>query len=383
MSSRNAGLKIVWWIDHLGYGGSQKVLSGLIKGVSEITTNQTIVCLNNRVDLKLLQQIEKLGVEVRISNKLKLVTGITLIQTWWWLRRNKHDVAVTFLYFSDIVGLFVSRLCGVSRLISSQESSNNHYTEWHCRLLRYTLKLANVIVLNNDSYSREISRYIPVDSEVRVIPNGLDLADYGCNVNESNIRRNLKLPDGTCLIGSIGRLSREKGLDILIDSLGLLDQVNVHLLIIGDGNEKDQLEKQAEKLGLSDRVHMLGYRTDIKELLNTLTVCVQPSRFEGMPMVILEAMVMGCPVVATTVGGVPQMIRDGVDGWLVPPQDSKQLAIAVSNVLADPIEAHKRAISARNRIVEEFSLGRQVEAWKEVLGDRGCTSSESFGHEVA
>ncbi len=363
-------MKIVWWIDHLGVGGSQKVLSGIIKGASEIASHQAIVCLNDRVDLRLLKRIEELGVEVRISNKWKLVTGITLIQTWWWLRRGKYDVAVTFLYFSDIVGLFLSRLSGVSRLISSQESSNDHYTEWHCRLLRYSLKLANVIVLNNDSYRREISRYIPVDSEVRVIPNGLDLPDYQCSVNESKIRHDLNLPDRTCLIGSIGRLSREKGLDVLIDSLGRLDQVNVHLLMIGDGNEKGQLDKQAGKLGLSDRVHMLGYRTDIKELLNTLHVYVQPSRFEGMPMAILEAMVMGCPVVATTVGGVPQMIRDGVDGWLVPPQDSKQLAIAISNVLADPIEAHKRAISARNRIVEEFSLGKQVEAWKEVLGDR-------------
>lgn len=364
-------MKIVWWIDHLGYGGSQKVLSGIIKGVSEIATSQAIVCLNDGVDLKLLQQIEKLGVEVRISNKWKLITGITLIQTWWWLRRNKYDVAVTFLYFSDVVGLFLSRLCGVSKLISSQESSNKHYTEWHCRLLRCSLKLANVIVQNSGSYSSEISRYIPVGSDVRVIPNGLEFADYQCSVNESKIRHDLKLPHDTCLIGSIGRLSREKGFDVLIDALGRLDQVNVHLLMIGDGNEKDQLEKQTEKLGLSDRVHMLGYRTDIKELLNTLHVCVQPSRFEGMPIVILEAMAMGCPVVATTVGGVPQMIRDGVDGWLVPPQDSKRLAIAISNVLVDPIEAHKRTISARNRIVKEFSLGKQVAAWKEVLGDRG------------
>ena len=364
-------MKIVWWIDHLGVGGSQKVLSGIIKGASEIASHQAIVCLNDRVDMKLLQQIENLGVEVRISNKLKLLTGITLIQTWWWLRRNKYDVAVTFLYFSDIVGLFLSRLSGVSKLISRQESSNNHYTEWHCRLLKYSLKLANVIVLNNDSYSREISRYIPVGSEVRVIPNGLDLADYQCSVNESKIRHDLKLPSGTCLIGSIGRLSPEKGLDVLIDSLGWLDQVNVHLLMIGDGNEKDQLEKQAEKLGLSDQVHMLGYRTDIKELLNTLDVCVQPSRFEGMPMVILEAMATGCPVVATAVGGVPQMIRDGVDGWLVPPQNSQQLAAAISNVLADPTEAQKRAISARNRVLKEFSMGKQVEGWKEVLDNRG------------
>ena len=88
-------------------------------------------------------------------------------------------------------------------------------------------------------------------------------------------------------------------------------------------------------------------------------------------MVILEAMATGCPVVATAVGGVPQMIRDGVDGWLVPPQDSQQLAVAISNVLADPTEAHKRAISARNRVLKEFSLGKQVEGWKEVLVNRG------------
>ena len=88
-------------------------------------------------------------------------------------------------------------------------------------------------------------------------------------------------------------------------------------------------------------------------------------------MVILEAMAVGCPVIATAVGGVPQMIRDGVDGWLVPPQNSQQLAAAISNVLADPTEAQKRAISARNRVSKEFSLGKQVEGWKEVLDNRG------------
>ena len=363
-------MKIVWWIDHLGVGGSQKVLNGIIKGASEIASHQAIVCLNDRVDLRLLKQIEELGVEVRISNKWKLMTGITLIQTWWWLRRGKYDVAVTFLYFSDVIGLMLSRLSGVRKLISCQESSNKHYTKWHCWILRRSLKFANAIVLNSNSYKSDIARYMPIGSEVRVIPNGIDFDVYQCAASGSTIRHDLGLSHETRLIGCIGRLSREKGLDVLVDSFGRLAHANAHLLIVGDGDEKDQLEKQAERLGFREHVHLLGHRTDIKELLKTLQVCVQPSRFEGMPMVILEAMATGCPVVATAVGGVPQMIRDGVDGWLVPPQDSQQLAVAISNVLADPTEAHKRAISARNRVLKEFSLEKQVEGWKEVLDDR-------------
>ncbi len=170
-------MKIVWWIDHLGHGGSQKVLSDILKGLSNVASHQALVCLNDCVDFNLFRQIEKIGVEVRISGKWKLISGITLVQTWWWLRRNKYDVAVTFLYYSDVLGLLLSRLSGIQKLISSQRSSNKHYSYLNCWILRRSLSLADIIVLNSDNYRHDVERYIPAENDGRVIPNGISFPD--------------------------------------------------------------------------------------------------------------------------------------------------------------------------------------------------------------
>jgi glycosyltransferase involved in cell wall biosynthesis len=124
---------------------------------------------------------------------------------------------------------------------------------------------------------------------------------------------------------------------------------------------------QAANLGLSDRVHFLGYRRDASRMLQNLDIYLQPSRFEGMPNAVLEAMAVGCPVIASAVDGHCELIEDGRSGWLVTLEDPVALTAALSASVADPAEARRRGNAARQRVIDYFSTEKMVAGWEAIL----------------
>jgi glycosyltransferase involved in cell wall biosynthesis len=174
------------------------------------------------------------------------------------------------------------------------------------------------------------------------------------------------------IIGSVGRLTYQKGLDVLLDALAQLPFINVHLIVAGTGEERERLREQARRLGIDRRVHLVGYRKDIPQWLGALDVYVQPSRFEGAPNALLEAMAAGCPIVATEVDGNSELIADGIHGWLVQADHVGSLAGALGEALANRQEARRRGAAAYERARTEFSVERMVERWEQVLTDNCC-----------
>ena len=134
-------------------------------------------------------------------------------------------------------------------------------------------------------------------------------------------------------IGTIGRLDRQKGFDLVLRSL--VELPDSHLVIIGDGPERGALEQLAAELGVAARTEFQGWRDDPRRHLTTFDVFVAPSRFEGFPLVIVEAMLAGLPVVASAVGSVAEAVVDGRTGLLVPPEDPRALARALAALLGD------------------------------------------------
>jgi glycosyltransferase involved in cell wall biosynthesis len=126
-------------------------------------------------------------------------------------------------------------------------------------------------------------------------------------------------------------------------------------------------------LGIHQKVHFAGYRRDAAKILESLDLYVQPSRFEGMSLAVLEAMAAGLPVVASAVDGNCELIQDGVSGWLVPPEDSKALSAAIKSALADPIGGQQRGKAAQRAAQDQFSVGAMVDAWEALLA-RGAAA---------
>ena len=363
-------MKIVWWIDHLGLGGSQKNLSQLVRGISKNTDfDQAVVCLNNNVNLETLKSIQGAGIEVRILGKWSIVTMVGLIKTMVWLRQNRFDVSVTILFFSDVIGTLLSCMVGIKKRISSQRGSNQDYRPWQEWCVGQTLKLAHLVIVNSNNVKQSLKRYLPSGIAVETVVNGIEVVNIGKSPVYS-LRRELNLADDVILIGYVGRLvAGDKGLNTLISAVAQLKRENVRLILTGTGKERSRLEIQAELAGITSKVHFLGYRTDILEILCQLNIYVQVSTFEGMSNSLMEAMAVGCPIIASAVDGNKELIRNGQDGWLVKHSESEVLASTIKMVLNNSTEAVAKGDSAKRRVVNKFPEKKMINSWKSIFCD--------------
>lgn len=210
---------------------------------------------------------------------------------------------------------------------------------------------------------QELKRYAPAGKVFR-IGNGVDAEKFRRVAPRAEARRRLGLPDNV-LLGFVGRLSEAKGLVYLLRALPLLPQGidDVHVAIVGDGDYRAQLLQEISALGLAGRIHLLGTRRDTPLIYSALDVFVLPSFVEAFPMVLLEAMACGVPVVATAVGDTEHIVHQEVSGLVVPPGDAAALAGAIGRVLADHGLAARFAAAGPPRVQREFSSAAMARAY--------------------
>ncbi|HSS48365.1 MAG TPA: glycosyltransferase, partial [Thermoanaerobaculia bacterium] len=182
----------------------------------------------------------------------------------------------------------------------------------------------------------------------------------------------------------VGRLRIRKGVEVLLEALKDLRSQHPEtvLRIAGDGEHRSRLERRVKDLELGDAVAFLGTcdAGRVWRLLAGAAALVVPSIYEGMPLVVLEAMAAGVPVVAGAVSGIPEVVVDGETGWLVPPEDPRALRRALEDVLARPEEARRRGEAGRRRVDERYRPFKAATLWREaVLASSGEIASEDFG----
>jgi glycosyltransferase involved in cell wall biosynthesis len=197
-----------------------------------------------------------------------------------------------------------------------------------------------------------------------VIHNGLDPARYAQPVDRAALRRELGLPVDAPIVGCFGRLTEWKGQSVLIDALMHLPGAHAILVggaIFGESGYEAALRAQAERLGLTPRVHFLGHREDVPALMQAVDVVAHTSTgFESFGLVIAEGIMSERPVVATAVGGVPELIEDGVSGLLIPPNDAIALSRALARILMDHDLSRCLAAAGRQRALRDFTLDQMV-----------------------
>jgi glycosyltransferase involved in cell wall biosynthesis len=169
------------------------------------------------------------------------------------------------------------------------------------------------------------------------------------------------------VVGLIGRIAHQKGLDVFVRALRSLEGVTG--VIVGDGPQRAELEALAERLGVSERLVITGWQDDARSYLSTFDVYCLPSRFEGFPLAVVEAMLAGLPIVACDVGSVAEAIHDGATGLLVPPDDENALDAALRRVLDDPELATRLGEQARALATEQFTADRMVRAFEDLYDE--------------
>jgi glycosyltransferase involved in cell wall biosynthesis len=251
-------------------------------------------------------------------------------------------------------------------------------TIWHVRIAesdglvdRALCAAATAVIATSRAVAR---RFAWAEAKVRVVPNGIDLKRFVPRPPSAALRAILGVPPSAPVVLSIGRHVPEKGYRHLVDAALPVERARagVHWVLVGDGELRPELEAQARRLGLAGAMHFAGWRDDVADVLALADVFVLPSESEGFGRVLVEAMAMARPVVATAVGGVPDIVLASQTGLLVPPADPAALAGAVQALLGDPARAARLGAAGRARAESTFGLGAHVDGvervYDEVLG---------------
>lgn len=285
------------------------------------------------------------------------------------IRRLKPDIINTHTECPDLVGVALKLTGGRRRLVRTSHNS----VEWSfdLRLRRITARLYPLVcdvqvgvaplvteILNGSPTARLLRKSSPF------IPNGIDPEVILAQRSARDIRGLLGVSAHTPLFGLVGRLSEQKGIPDLIIAMHEVRNVlpDARLLIVGDGEDREQLHALVAAEGLADTITFLGPRTDVMDVISALDVFVSSSWWEGLPTVVMEAMVLGTPVVATNVAGSRELVIDGETGRLVPPHNPLALAQAMLELYADRATRRKVANNARAH-VEQFSIRQAAKAY--------------------
>jgi glycosyltransferase involved in cell wall biosynthesis len=196
-----------------------------------------------------------------------------------------------------------------------------------------------------------------------VLENGIDLEEYRRHQDPAAAKHRLGLPLGRLLIGAVGRLSPEKGFDVLIRSADrlLAEGLDLELWIIGEGDQQAELAGLIGQLGRTERIRLLGYRSDLPGYYEAMDVFALSSYREGLPNVLLEAMALEVPVLATRVAGVPRLIQDDQNGLLVEPGSAEALTAGLRRLLRDPALRSRLAQAGRHTVEAGYSFARRME----------------------
>ena len=299
------------------------------------------------------------------------------------VRERRIDIVHAHEHKTDLLGLLLARAEGVIPLATAHgwsglTAKERLYYYFDRRLLaRYP-----IVVAVSEPIRRTLIAHGARPTDLRRIPNGIDhhhfRRDDGCR---RRTRESLGVDDSTVVIGAVGRLEPVKRFDVLIDAVAQLrNEPRTILVLAGDGSCRAALEAQRDALGLGDRVRLLGHRDDVLAIHRGLDVYAQSSDSEGIPNAVLEAMAVETPVVATNVGGTPEIIDSGVHGLLVPAADPGALARAIVETLSDRDATAARVCAARRRIEHELSFharNQAIEAIYEELMQRFADRREA------
>jgi glycosyltransferase involved in cell wall biosynthesis len=281
-------------------------------------------------------------------------------------RTTNVSIVHTHGYRSDIVGGHVGRSEGIPIVTTVHGFTGGG---WKNRAYEAFDRLAfrrfdAVVAVSPPMAQRLRSAGVPARI-LHVIPNAL--SSHTAPLARADARRALGIPDDARVAGWVGRVSREKGVDVFIDAVASLSDDRVRAVILGDGPERSAEEARARALAPA-RVFWPGVVPEAAKYLAAFDLFVMSSRSEGMPMVLLEAMDAGVPIVSTSVGGIPDMLSPE-QALLVPPEDPAALAAAMDAALAEPAAAQDRARAAQRRQREEFAVGPWSDRYERLYRD--------------
>ena len=284
---------------------------------------------------------------------------LTFHRLYMLLRRLGPALLHIHGFKAALPGLAAARWAGVPVLITIHNSPAHRVASCLPAAAKVLgLHKAHCIAVS-EALARELAALGIPRQQISLIHNGIDPDPYGEAAPGRAARRRA---GGEIVVGTAARFAPQKGLPYFLQAAAALAPLfpGMRFLVIGDGPARPALERQALQLGLAGRLSFCGYCSDMPRRLAGMDIFVLPSLTEGFPLVLLEAAAAGCAVVASAVGGIPEVITGGVQGLLVPPADGVALARAVAALARDPARARRLARACRKRVTGQFTLERML-----------------------
>lgn len=311
----------------------------------------------------LAAEVEAAGAPVRCfgaRSNARLLASVPSVARW--LREERADLVHAHLPLAGVAARLAGRLAGVP-VVYTEHNLQERYHPWTRRANRLTWRLQDRAIAVSEEVAESIRRHLGEWVPLSVVRNGIEVARPAPSPERlAEVRRRLDLPQQAPVVGTVAVLRAQKRLDLWLETARrvVAERPEVRFVVVGDGPLRSDLEAEAARLGITSSVRFAGLQDDVPPFLALFDLFLLSSEFEGLPLALLEAMAAGVPVVATSVGGIPEVIATDRDGVLVPFGDPEALAESVFGLLADPQRRERLAAAARRRVAEEFGVARMA-----------------------
>jgi L-malate glycosyltransferase len=368
-------------VDCLNVGGTERQLFELLRRTNRERYRPLLACFKAGGELD--AQLRGIDIAPEVfplrGSLAQANTAFQITRMAMLIRSENVRVVHAHDFYSNVIGVAAASLAGARSIVSRRDLAH-----WlggtQKKALRLACRVADAVVANAAAVAAETERDFAVaPHKMHIVPNGIDVAHFDLAAFRTP---EPLLPAGDVSrprVGMVGSMHLpDKGHAELLEAAAILKArgVRAQFLLVSDGALRGALEDKARALGLADDVVFLGRRDDVPSVLVRCDVVAHPSWSEGFPNAVLEAMCAARPVVATRIGGIPEVVADGVHGLLVEPRRPAELASALEKLLTNPLAAHVMGLRGRQHVEREFSLDkmrRSVEALYEQLAGGAIT----------
>jgi len=327
--------------------------------------NVTLICKHNA---EIFDHAKKSGINVfplRIAGEADPVTIFRLKK---FIKNRKIDLIITNTVKELRLCSIASKLAGRCKVIARQGIDFPLKNK-----LRYRFtynKLADAIVANSEATKKTILKNAPWlnPEKIKIIYNGVDTENYSFEKTK-DFRKEFGYTQDDFIIGFVGRLSVQKGVKYMLEAFKIVSEKydNAKLLIVGKGELENSVKEFVDENNLNDKIILAGFRENIPDLMRTIDVLLLPSLWEGFGIVLIEAMAAGKPCVATNISSIPEIVSDGVNGFLAPPENSEELANALIKLISNKVIAERFGDEGLRIVNEKFTLKRMADEYEKLF----------------
>lgn len=354
-------IKIIQLVEDLRIGGMERVVADIVSNLDRSRYDVSVWCLSGGGETA--DRIRSAGIDVVEQNIRSYYNPFNILKLARLFRASGPDIVHTHTYFTNTIGRLAGVFAGVRVLVTHVHSVYSQYKARNIFIERFLSRYTDRIITCSDAVKDFAVRVEGICPEkVITIYNGIDVSRFEKSARGRAVRATFGVTeDSVSVLVTVASLGPRKGHADLLDAFSevVRDHPDARLLFVGDGPLRKDLEEQARRLELGGRVIFAGARYDVPEILAASDVFVLPSVIEGLGIAAIEAMAAGLPVVATNTGGLPEVVKDGFSGLLVPVNDPVSLARAVNSILGDREKAKRMGEEGR-KLSSGFSLAGMI-----------------------